>query len=57
MISEGGDSLHYIVVVGYEGDNLSTIVVHDGYRPHKRYAREELETKWRATGYCTIEIR
>jgi tetratricopeptide (TPR) repeat protein len=57
MISEGGDSLHYIVVVGYEGDGLSTIVVHDGYRPHKRYAREELETKWRATGYCTIEIR
>jgi tetratricopeptide (TPR) repeat protein len=42
MISEGGDSLHYIVVVGYEGDNLSTIVVHDGYRPHKRYGHRLL---------------
>lgn len=57
MISEGGDSLHYVVVVGYEGSDLSTIVAHDGYQPHKRYEREELETKWRATGYCTIEIR
>jgi len=57
MISGGGDSLHYVVVVGYEGNDLSTIVVHDGYQPRKRYERKELEMKWRATGYCTIEIR
>lgn len=57
MISEGEDTLHYVVVVGYEGHDLATIVVHDGYQPYKQYEREALETKWRATGYCTIEIR
>lgn len=57
MISAGGDSLHYVVVVGYEGHDLSTILVHDGYEPHKKYKREMLDRKWRATGYCTIEIR
>jgi len=57
MISEGGDSLHYVVVVGYEGHDLSTIVVHDGYEPFKKYSRETLEEKWGPTGYCTIEIK
>jgi len=57
MISEGGDSLHYVVVVGYEGHDLGTIFVHDGYEPYKKYEREMLDRKWRATGYCTIEIR
>ncbi len=57
MISEGGKSLHYVVVVGYEGHDLSTILAHDGYEPYRRYEREELEKKWRATGYCTVEIR
>lgn len=57
MISAGGDSLHYIVVVGYEGNDLATILVHDGYEPYKKYKREMLDRKWRATGYCTIEIK
>ena len=57
MISEGGDSLHYVVVVGYEGHDLATILVHDGYEPYQQYKREMLDRKWRATGYCTIEIR
>lgn len=57
MISEVGDSLHYVVVVGYEGGDLATVIVHDGYEPYKQYKREILEKKWRATGYCTIEIR
>lgn len=57
MISEGADSLHYIVVVGYEGSDLSTIFAHDGYEPYKRHNRETLEKKWSATGYCTIEIK
>jgi len=57
MISAGGDSLHYVVVVGYEGQNLATILVHDGYEPYKKYKREILDRKWRATGYCTIEIK
>ena len=57
MISEGDDSLHYVVVVGYEGHNLSTIITHDGYEPYKKYSRETLKRKWRPTGYCTIEIR
>ena len=57
MISAGGDSLHYVVVVGYEGYDLATIVVHDGYEPYKKYKREMLERKWSATGYCTIEIK
>jgi tetratricopeptide (TPR) repeat protein len=56
MISAGGDSLHYVVVVGYEGYDPETILVHDGYEPHKKYEREMLDKKWRATGYCTIEI-
>ena len=54
---ESGDSLHYVVVVGYEGEDLSAIIVHDGYEPFKRYGRETLERTWSATGYCTIEIR
>jgi tetratricopeptide (TPR) repeat protein len=57
MISEGADSLHYIVVVGYEESDLSTIFAHDGYEPYKPHSRETLEKKWSATGYCTIEIR
>lgn len=57
MISAGGDSLHYVVVVGYEGHDLATILVHDGYEPYKKYKREMLDRKWRATGYCTIEIK
>lgn len=57
MVSEGGDSLHYVVVVGYEGQHVAAIVVHDGYQPNKRYEREAFDAKWRATGYCTIEIR
>jgi tetratricopeptide (TPR) repeat protein len=57
MISAGGDSLHYVVAVGYEGDDLATILVHDGYEPHKKYKRDILDSQWRATGYCTIEIR
>jgi len=43
--------------VGYEGVDLSTIVMHDGYEPYKQHRREILERKWSATGYCTIEIR
>jgi ABC-type bacteriocin/lantibiotic exporter with double-glycine peptidase domain len=54
---EDEDSLHYVVVVGYEGDNLSAIVVHDGYESFKQYTRDMVERKWSATGYCTIEIR
>ena len=57
MISEGADSLHYVVVVGYEEHDLSTIITHDGYEPYKEYSRKTLEKKWRPTGYCTIEIR
>jgi len=57
MLSEGAESLHYVVVVGYEGSDLSTIITHDGYEPHKEYSRETLEKKWRPTGYCTIEIK
>lgn len=57
MLSEGADALHYVVVVGYEGSDLSTIITHDGYEPHKEYSRDTLEKKWRPTGYCTIEIR
>jgi Tfp pilus assembly protein PilF len=57
MISAGGDALHYVVVVGYEGHDLATILVHDGYEPYKKYKREMLDRKWRVTGYCTIEIR
>jgi tetratricopeptide (TPR) repeat protein len=56
MLSENGNSLHYVVVVGYEGDDLSTIVVHDGYKPFSQHTREILEKKWGATGYCVIEI-
>ncbi len=57
MLAEDEDSLHYVVVVGYEGDDLSAIIVHDGYEPFKQYKRETLERKWSATGYCTVEIR
>lgn len=53
---ENEDSLHYVVVVGYEGDDLATIITHDGYEPFKRYERETLEQMWSTTGYCTIEI-
>jgi tetratricopeptide (TPR) repeat protein len=56
MLSENGNSLHYVVVVGYEGDDLSTIVMHDGYKPFSQHGREILEKKWTATGYCVIEI-
>lgn len=49
--------MHYVVVVGYEGDEVSTVVTHDGYQPYKRYKREILEQEWSATGYCTIEMR
>jgi tetratricopeptide (TPR) repeat protein len=57
MLSNGGDSFHYAVVVGYEGEDMSTILVHDGYAPYKGYPRKEIERKWSATGYCTIEIK
>lgn len=57
MLAEDEDSLHYVVVVGYEGEDLSSIIVHDGYEPFKHYKREMVERKWSATGYCAIEIR
>ena len=57
MTSEDADLLHYIVVVGYEGSDLSTVILHDGYEPYKQCSRETLEKKWSATGYCTIEIK
>ncbi|UCC97106.1 MAG: tetratricopeptide repeat protein [Phycisphaerales bacterium] len=57
MLSEDEDSMHYVVAVGYEGDNLSTIIVHDGYEAFKQQSRQALEQKWSATGYCTIEMR
>jgi len=57
MLSENGSSLHYVVVVGYEGNDLDEIIVHDGYESYKRYSREILEKKWSATGYCAIEIK
>jgi tetratricopeptide (TPR) repeat protein len=57
MLSEGADALHYVVVFGYEGSDLPTIITHNGYEPHKKYSRETLEKKWRPTGYCIIEIK
>lgn len=57
MLAEDEDSLHYVVVVGYEGEDLSVIIVHDGYEAFKQYKRETLERKWSHTGYCAIEIR
>jgi tetratricopeptide (TPR) repeat protein len=56
--SDGNEGLlHYVVVVGYEGNDVSAVVAHDGYKPHKRYTRDVLEKQWAPTGYCTIEIR
>lgn len=49
--------MHYVVVVGYAGDEVSAVVMHDGYHPYKQYSRDELEQEWGATGYCTIEMR
>lgn len=57
MLSENEDLMHYVVAVGYEGDDLSTLVVHDGYEAFKRQSRPTLDPKWSATGYCTIEIQ
>ncbi|MHC4511612.1 MAG: tetratricopeptide repeat protein [Planctomycetota bacterium] len=57
MLSENGELLHYVVVVGYEGGDLSSLVVHDGYEAFKKQSRPTLEQKWSATGYCTIEMR
>lgn len=55
MHSSGFSSYHYMVV-GYEGKNVSTIIVHDGASAFARYESAKIRKSWEETGFCAISI-
>ncbi len=57
MINSGYSCYHYIIVIGYKGIDMSSLVVHDGYNRNKIYSKEFLLKSWELTNYCTISIQ
>ncbi len=57
MLSVGSNNYHYVVVVGYEGDDASSIIVHDGYKSSVKYSQDKLNELWKPTGYFTLLIK
>ncbi|MCP4347566.1 MAG: tetratricopeptide repeat protein [Desulfobacterales bacterium] len=56
MIASGFSDYHYIVVTGYEGENASSLIAHDGRKAFAKYNRNEIQGLWKSTGFCTISV-
>ena len=56
MHTSGFSNHHYMVVVGYAGENVSTIIAHDGENAFARYESEKIRNSWKETGFCTISV-
>ncbi len=56
MIASGFSDYHYIVVTGYEGENVSSLIAHDGHKAFAKYSRKKIQVLWESTGFCAISV-